>query len=130
MSGAKTPPPDLELMRFELDVVDDNIVDMLAGRFRRLERVAQIKAREDLPGHDPHRERAILERLEKRLAHLDVETRHDVMEVARAMLERGRAHVKRRTRELRARHDRRDGSEVAMEPGGRSGAGGGGTSGG
>lgn len=117
MSGPAKVPQELELLRFELDVIDDQILDLLLARFRRLERVAQVKARENLPGHDPTRERAILERLERKLAHLGLvpEHRHDLLEIARAVLDRGRAHVKRRSREIAsARHDRVDGK---LDPG-------------
>lgn len=107
--------PELDVLRFDLDRLDDQIVELLVARFRRLERLSQVNAREGLDPVDPVRETAVLARVEKSLAGLDVETRYDVMEVVRAVLERGRAHTKRRTRELRARHDRGNGN-VAVDP--------------
>jgi chorismate mutase len=110
---------ELELLRFEIDRDDDLIVELLAARFRRLEQVAQVKALAKLPGHDPTRETAILKRVARTLRHLDEETRLDVLEIVRAMLERGRAHVKRRVRDIQAaRHDGVDG-KVALDSGSR-----------
>jgi chorismate mutase len=99
---------ELELIRFDLDLLDDQIVDLLLGRFRRLERVAEVKARGDLPPHDPARERAIAERLEKRTAHASPEVRDAIREIMAGVVTHGRLEVKRRTRARR--HDAGDGT--------------------
>lgn len=115
---------ELELLRFELDVIDDKIADLLASRFRRLERVAQVKARLELQAHDPMREAAIVTRLAKRVelgpTWIDADGRRAVLEIAREVLTRGRAHVERRVKELRAaRHDSRDGTQAPVDPAAR-----------
>lgn len=113
VNATKPTPPDLELLRYEIDVLDEQIIELLLARFRRLERVAQIKARDGMPGHDPARESVMLAKLERHLAHLGLapELRFDATEVFAKLIERGRAHVKRRVREIRgARHDGGDGN--------------------
>lgn len=110
---------DLSLLRFELDRIDDQIAELLTARARRLELIAKIKARDELPGHDPEREFAIILRVERNLIVRGIPAEHrlDVLEVFRAMLDRGRAHVKRRIGQIRsgARHDGSDEGKVEMD---------------
>jgi chorismate mutase len=113
---------DLEIARFELDVLDDQIVDLLLGRFRRLERVAEVKARGALPPHDAARERAIAARLEKRTAHASPEVRGAIAEIMSSVVTHGRLEVKRLIR----RHDPGDGTPESMDAARRRGPGRGG----
>lgn len=122
--GEVVTSSELELLRFELDVIDDKIVDLLASRFRRLERVAQVKACLELQAYDPAREAAIVARLAKRTelgpTWIDADGRRAVLEIAREVLTRGRAHVECRVKELRAaRHDARDGTPTPVDPSAR-----------
>lgn len=94
----------LSLVRFELDVIDDQIADLLAARFRRLERVAAIKAAEKLPAFDAAREEAIVLRLERRLADSGAVERLEAVYIFRSVLEAGRRFVDARLVE-QARHD-------------------------
>lgn len=103
---------ELEAIRFSIDLVDDQIAELLEGRLRRLERVAKLKARQGTPGHDPERERAILARLERRVAHLGKHHREDLLKILTTVVEVGRGSVQRQVREHETtrRHDRPDGN--------------------
>ena len=107
----------LELLRFEIDEIDDQIVDLLISRFRCLDRVAAIKMREGLAGHDPMRERAIMERVFRKIsqAGLSFDQRRVILQVSRNVLDEGREYIKRCLHE--ARHDRPD--RNAMDAGAR-----------
>lgn len=103
---------ELDALRFSIDLVDDQIVELLEGRFRRLERVAKLKAGQGVPGHDPERERAILARLERRVAHLGKHHREDLLKILTTVVEVGRGSVQRQVHEHEntRRHDRPDGN--------------------
>lgn len=103
------PTPQLELVRFEIDTLDDQILELLLARFRRTKRIAQIKFEAGLESFDPEREKVIAARLARKLDQLgvDAETRSDVLPVLSVMAECGRSHVQRKMREAAcsARHD-------------------------
>lgn len=107
-------PADLELVRHEINVIDDAIVDLLIARGRKLERIAQIKVRSGLDACDADREAAIFERVSTRLLTQAVSPamRVGISDVVRGIVERGRAEVKRRMREHASRHDRADGLDM------------------
>lgn len=96
----------LELLRFELDLVDDQVVDILIGRFRRLERVAKAKLEDGVPPHDPARERLIAKRLERRMRDVSPEVRDAIGEIMKTVVMQGRLHVRRSM--LSTRHDSDD----------------------
>lgn len=58
----------LEELRKRIDQVDDQILEMLDRRAAIAQEIAAFKKSANLPSHDPERERAIFERLERALA--------------------------------------------------------------
>jgi isochorismate pyruvate lyase len=58
-SGGR-PRDDLVGLRQEIDAVDEKLVALLAERFRIVERVIEIKARDGLPAHIPERVEAVV----------------------------------------------------------------------
>lgn len=104
-----TQSTDLELVRHEIDTIDDQILVLVLMRFRRLARVAEIKVRDGLPARDYTRERNIADRHARKLDQLGVDHRADVQEVLKAIADCGRVHVARLCRDLKAaRHDEDD----------------------
>ena len=62
-SGAKTGPsssPSLNDLRDEIDRIDHQLVELLAGRRRAVEQVVQIKQQQDLPTFHPAREENLI----------------------------------------------------------------------
>jgi chorismate mutase len=55
--------PTLEELRCEIDAIDDQILELVAKRVRKVLAVGEHKRRTGLPIYDPERERALVERL-------------------------------------------------------------------
>lgn len=78
---------ELEMLRREIDVVDERFVALLAERFRITRRVGRIKAERGLPPQDSIREAQIDEKI-RRLAKEHELDEHLVSDVLRAVIDR------------------------------------------
>lgn len=60
---------ELDVLRQEIDSIDERILELVAARVRVVLRVGELKRRHNLPIYDPERERRMLERLGQRASH-------------------------------------------------------------
>ena len=58
-------PEKLQLLRDELDILDNEITEKLSRRFLITKKIWQVKKRNELPKHDPMREQEKLAEISK-----------------------------------------------------------------
>lgn len=78
---------ELELLRRQIDDVDERFVDLLAERFRITRRVGHIKAERGLPAQDAEREAQIDAKVRRLAAEHDLDEGL-VSDVLRAVIDR------------------------------------------
>ena len=59
------PHPELQALRNEVDLIDSEVVELLAKRFEITAKIGNLKARESLNPVDPNREADQIKRYEK-----------------------------------------------------------------
>ena len=78
----------IELLRKEIDAVDDQLVTLLKARFDLSRAIGEEKKKKSLPVYDPEREGLLLSRLEKQAAPYGGEVRalyERIMELSRKL---------------------------------------------
>jgi len=78
---------ELELLRQEIDAVDERFVELLAERFRITRRVGRIKAERGLPAQDAIREAQIDAKVRRLAAEYELDESL-VSDVLRAVIDR------------------------------------------
>jgi len=84
---SETAKPKLRALRGEIDELNRQILDLLALRARRVEKIAELKDEMALAAHDPVREEAMLRHLVVDLP--DPLTDQDVREIFHAIFRAG-----------------------------------------
>ena len=66
-------PSNLNDFRQQLDTIDDQLIDLLAGRFKITRQIGQFKAQNDLPVQDKSREANQMEQIAAKAMAVDLD---------------------------------------------------------